>query len=394
MRVLHVVTAFPRTEDDVITPWLVETLRRLQARGIEVEVFASSYQGLGDQTLFGIPVHRFRYFLKRRENLTHDETTPDRMRQGLLYKLMAFTYVAGGAAAIGRLCRSRRYDIVHVHWPFPHAVFGDAARRAGGAKVIASFYGVELRWVKKKLPVFKPFLRWAVRSADAVTAISNHTASEIRELSPREVSVIPFGAALEEPDGSAPAQAPGPGRNALFIGRLVERKGVRYLVEAMKLVRQKLDARLTIVGDGSERPALEELAKQLGLEDAVKFTGIVSSPKKEEYHRQSGVFVLPAVTDSKGDTEGLGTVLLEAMMHRKPVIASDTGGITDIVKHEQTGLLVPERDVAGLAAAITRVLLEPDLARRLGEQGYAHARENFGWDRIVDELTALYMKVA
>jgi glycosyltransferase involved in cell wall biosynthesis len=395
MRVLHVVTAFPRFEGDVITPWLIETLKQLRAKGIDVEVFTSSYQGLGDQQLFGLPVHRFRYFPKRWENLTHDETTPDRMRKGLLYKFMAVAYVLCGYLAIARLCRKQKYDIVHIHWPFPHAAFGPGVRPSG-CKVIASFYGVELRWVKSRLPVFKSFLRWAIRSADAITAISTYTANEIRDLEPCAVTIIPFGAALQEPQAASrkpQAGVPGLPATILFVGRLVERKGVRYLIDAIKLVRAKLDVRLVIVGDGSERPNLEAQAKALGLQDVVTFRGFISVPERNRCYQDCDVFALPAITDSKGDTEGLGVVLLEAMMHRRPVIASSAGGITDIVKHEQTGLLVPEKDSRALADAVIRVLTDRALAQRLGEQGYGYARDNFGWDRIVTLLTGLYSRL-
>jgi len=392
------VTAFPRTECDVITPWLVHTIRQLRTRGIDAEVFTSSYRGLGDQNLFGIPIHRFRYFPKRWEDFTHDETAPDRMRKGLRYKLEALAYVLCGQAAIERLCRRERFDIVHVHWPFPHALFGAAARRAGRCRVISSFYGVELRWVKRRLPIFKPFVRWAIRNADAVTAISNHTAGEMRELVPREVSVIPFGAALENSRSQAAgSQLPVTGDQRpviLFIGRLVERKGLKYLIEAMKLVREKTDARLVIIGDGSERAELEARVRSLGLENVVTLTGFVTPEQKEQYLRECSAFILPAVRDAKGDVEGLGTVLLEAMLHRKPVIASASGGITDIVKHEQTGLLVKERDVDGLAGAIVRVLTDSELSRRVAEQGYQHAEQAFGWDSIIDRTMKLYAEVA
>src|SRR6185437_13112079 len=81
MRILHVVTAFPRTPDDVIVPWLVELLKRLRAAGHEVEVFTSSFQGAPDQVVSAIPVHRFRYFPRRWERLTHEEAAPDRMKR-------------------------------------------------------------------------------------------------------------------------------------------------------------------------------------------------------------------------------------------------------------------------------------------------------------------------
>jgi glycosyltransferase involved in cell wall biosynthesis len=394
MRVLHVATAFQRSESDVITPWLTETLCQLRARGIEAEVFTSSYHGLDDQTIFDIPVHRFRYFLKSREDLTHDETTPDRMRKGILYKFMALCYVAAGYFAIAGLCRRRKYDIVHVHWPFPHALFGYAAKSAGGCRVVTSFYGVELRWVKSKLPFLKSFLTWAARSADAVTAISTYTAREVREISPRDVTIIPFGAALTESEQHETGDR-GPGTNdILFVGRLVERKGVKYLIEALKFLPGNLNARLVIVGSGSERPNLEAQAREMGVEGRVVFTGLISAEEKERRYEQCRVLVLPAIVDRKGDTEGLGVVLLEAMTHYKPVIASNLGGITDIVKHEQTGLLVPEKDARALAAAIERVFSDSDLARKLAVQGHDHALKEFGWPGILDRIESVYRSVA
>src|SRR5437773_1199672 len=166
MRILHVVTAFPRTSDDVIVPWLVELLKRLKAAGHEVEVFTSSYRGAPDQVFAGIPVHRFRYFPRRWENLTHEEAAPDRMKRSLLYRLMPACFVVAGMAAIWRLCRRTRYDVIHVHWPLPLALFGWAAQRARPARLVTTFYGVELRWVKGALPFLKGFLAWAARRSD------------------------------------------------------------------------------------------------------------------------------------------------------------------------------------------------------------------------------------
>src|SRR5437762_11221426 len=140
MRILHVVTAFPRTPDDVIVPWLVELLKRLRAAGHEVEVFTSSYRGAPDEVFAGIPVHRFRYFLRRWENLTHEETAPDRMRRSLLYRVLPLLFVAAGMLAIWRHCRRQRYDVIHVHWPMPLALLGWAAQRAHRAPLVSTFY--------------------------------------------------------------------------------------------------------------------------------------------------------------------------------------------------------------------------------------------------------------
>ena len=401
MRILHVVTAFPRTSDDVIVPWLVELLKRLNAAGHEVEVFTSSYRGAPDQVFAGIPVHRFRYFPRRWENLTHEEAAPDRMKRSLLYRLMPACFVVAGMAAIWRLCRRTRYDVIHVHWPLPLALFGWAAQRARPARLVTTFYGVELRWVKGALPFLKGFLAWAARRSDRVSAISNYTAGELRELADVPIEVIPYTTSLPDvtpapapalPPAPTPASAALDGMGpVLFVGRLVERKGVAHLIEAMaRLGRGDEGPRLEIVGDGPERPRLEALARRLGVVNRVAFRGKIAPDELQASYARAAVCVLPSVLDARGDTEGLGVVLLEAMNHATPVIASRVGGIPDIVEDGVSGLLVPPGDADALAAAVRRLGDDPALARRLGEAGRRRLREQFSWPAIVQRWLDLY----
>jgi glycosyltransferase involved in cell wall biosynthesis len=393
MRVLHVVTAFPRSPDDVIVPWLVELLKRLQAAGHEMEVFTSSYRGMGDQVVSGLRVHRFRYFFKSRENLTHEEAAPDRMKRSLLYRFLPIPFVLAGLAAIWRLCRRERYDIIHVHWPLPLALFGWAAQRARAAGLVTTFYGVELRWVKTAMPFLKGLLAWAARRSDRVVAISSYTAHEVRELADVPIEVIPYTSTLPEPRGGTAAKPADHAFTVLFVGRLVERKGVRYLVDAISLLPPELHARLVIVGEGPERAPIEAQVRAKGLSSQVEVRGQIPTRALESAYAAADVLVLPSTTDSRGDTEGLGVVLLEAMSHKLPVVASAIGGIVDIVADGETGLLVPESDSAALAAALQRLAREPALAARLGEAGYRRLRERFSWEAIVRRWEEVYAGV-
>ena len=398
MRILHVVTAFPRSPDDVIVPWLVELLKRLLAAGHEVEVFTSSYRGAPDQVVSGIPVHRFRYFPRRWERLTHEEAAPDRMKRSLLYRLMPACFVVAGMIAAWRLCRRQRYDVIHVHWPFPLALFGWAAQRARPAALVTTFYGVELRWVKTAMPFFRGFLKWAARRSDRVVAISSYTADEVRELVQVPIEVIPYTTSLP-----APTAVPHAGRRSagapftvLFVGRLVERKGVSHLVDAVSLLLPLpgADVRLVIVGDGPERARIEARIREKRLDGRVAVRGRVSDAELQAAYAAADAFVLPAVVDRRGDTEGLGVVLLEAMNHRVPVIASAIGGITDIVEDGVSGLLVPPGDATALAAALGRLARAPDLAAGLGEAGYRRLRERFSWDAITRRWLEVYAAAA
>jgi len=396
MRILHVVTAFPRSPDDVIVPWLVELLKRLLAAGHEVEVFTSSYRGAPDQVVSGIPVHRFRYFLRRWERLTHEEAAPDRMKRSLLYRLMPACFVVAGMIAAWRLCRRQRYDVIHVHWPLPLALFGWAAQRARPAALVTTFYGVELRWVKTAMPFLRGFLRWAARRSDRVVAISSYTAAEVRELVQLPIEVIPYTTSLPPPPPvpRTARRSPGAPFTVLFVGRLVERKGVSHLVDAVNLLLPGAEVRLVIVGDGPERARIEARVRDRGLDGRVAVRGQVSDAELQAAYAGADAFVLPAVVDRRGDTEGLGVVLLEAMNHRVPVIASAIGGITDIVEDGVSGLLVPPGDAPALAAALGRLAGAPDLAAGLGEAGYRRLRERFGWDAITRRWLDVYAAAA
>jgi glycosyltransferase involved in cell wall biosynthesis len=385
VRILVVSTAFPRDADDPTVKWLAEAIRRLRARGYAIDVFTSAYRGGGNTSLDGIPIHRFRYFFRRWENLTHEESAPDRMRRSLFYTILPAFYLLFGSIAMWRLQRRERYDIVHVHWPLPHALFGWVARAARRqTRIIMQFYSIELRWVNERIAVLRGFLRRAIRNADRVVAISTSTAREVAALAGNDVpiEVIPYAVEMPEPKASPHDDA-----TILYVGRLVERKGVAYLIDAAASLPR---AKVVIIGDGPEREALEARARERGVMDRVQFRGWVSPQELDQAYATATAFALPAVVDKRGDTEGLGMVLLEAMSYYVPVVTTAMGGITDIVDNEQTGLIVPPNDADALAAALRRLIDDRALAARLGAAGEEVIEQRFSWPRIIDQFAAIY----
>jgi glycosyltransferase involved in cell wall biosynthesis len=392
VKVLFLVTAYARDPGDVITPWLVETIRRLGERGVEVQVLAPAYRGLGGQTVDGVRVHRFRYAPRAWETLTHDQTAPDRIRERPAFLGLVPGYVAAGSLSAARLARRGGFDALHAFWPLPQGVLGLAAKRASGLPLVSTFFGVELTWMDRQFPFLSPLLKRIVRGSDAVTAISTYTADRLRKAVPgAEPAVIPFGAAVDPPAVPPPYTWDGSGTfELLFVGRLVERKGVHLLLDALTALPAERRVRLHVVGDGPDRARLEERATSLGLGDRVLFHGFVTQGEKERHFSECHAFVLPAVIDAKGDTEGLGVVLIEAQAYAKPVIASRAGGIVDIVDDGGNGFLVPPGDAQALAGAIATCMDDPGRARRMGERGRATAAERFGWPAIAGRLAALY----
>jgi glycosyltransferase involved in cell wall biosynthesis len=387
VRILHVVTAWPRDPEDVITPWLVTLAEKQAERGYDIDVLAPSWRGLGDQRGAGHTVRRFRYAPGRWERLTHEETVPDRLQRHPAYLALVPGYLGAGAAAAWRLGRKRDYDVVHVHWAVPHGLAGWAAARAARAVLVTTFYGAEIRWAERRFPPARAFLRWYCRRSRLV-AISESTRAMIAPYAGgRPVTVVPYGVPLPEDEGDLRAEPTGPPR-ILFVGRLVARKGVDRLLQALATIADR-EWRLEIVGFGPERDPLERRAAELGLSGRVEFLGRIANDALVAAYRRATCFVLPATLDERADTEGLGVVLLEAMSYGVPVIATRRGGIVDIVEDGGTGVLV-EDEPAELARAVASILDDPQRGRALGRAGRASVRERFGWDSIVDRLDAVY----
>jgi glycosyltransferase involved in cell wall biosynthesis len=171
---------------------------------------------------------------------------------------------------------------------------------------------------------------------------------------------------------------------------LVERKGIKNLVQAMpRILTTMPKVMLVVVGDGPERDRLKEEVRRLGLSGNVIFAGKVAENKLLRLYEISDVFVLPAIVDSDGNTEGLGVVLLEAMSTQKPVVASRVGGIPEVVVHKQTGILVEPGNPDELARAITYLLKNDQTSVKMGRKGRQRAEQIFDWNLIASSFLEL-----
>ncbi|MEE9132788.1 MAG: glycosyltransferase [Gemmatimonadota bacterium] len=178
----------------------------------------------------------------------------------------------------------------------------------------------------------------------------------------------------------------------LFVGRLVPKKGLEYLIRAMARIQDRhTDADLVVVGDG---PLLRELKRRAGSElRRFRFLGRRSPAQVRALLNSAQVFCVPSVVTSSGDAEGLGMVFLEAQAMGLPVVSFASGGIPDAVVDGVTGLLAPERDVSALAAHLDRLLGDPELRRRMGEAGRAHVSERFDIRKQTARLEEIYNNV-
>ena len=175
--------------------------------------------------------------------------------------------------------------------------------------------------------------------------------------------------------------------NILFVGRKDERKGLRYLLEAFRILRQTRDSvRLVIVGPGDPDRECANLLDAIGAADpeSVSVTGAVSSEELPRFYASADVFCSPATGG-----ESFGIVLLEAMAAGVPVVASDINGYRDVVSHDVHGLLVEPREPSAIANAVARVLNNPALAVGLASAG-RDAAARFRWERVASQVEDYY----
>lgn len=403
MKVLFVTSTFPRSEDDDQVPWLLELALVLRGAGVDIEVIAPTYAGLESHEIHGIPVHRYRYFTKEREVVTHEAGAMNNMvgRRDLM--LPAFSLVGAGMVAAARLCRKNSYDVIHSHWPLPMGLPAQAGAWASSwaskdkPKLVATFHGAEVALAKRKSH-YRPVLKHLTRNLDTAVANSASTAATVRELTGVEATVIPFGPPRgavnldREPEDAETGASEDELPIVLAVGRMIERKGFPVLVRAAEKLRGR--TRVVIVGGGEYEPVVRREIERKQVGDVVRLAGRLSNEELSDLYSRCAVFCLPAIVDSRGETEGLGVVLIEAMSHGKPVVASRLGGIVDAVEDDGNGLLVPPNDPDVLADALLRVTEDRELAERLGTAGRERAKKLFSWEGIAERHLLVYSTAA
>jgi glycosyltransferase involved in cell wall biosynthesis len=235
-----------------------------------------------------------------------------------------------------------------------------------------------------------------ILEADLTVANTPDTARQVCEVAnPKRLEIIPEGV---DPGVFNPQQNSSETRKhleirgpwILGIGRLIEWKGFRYLIEAMpKILGQHPDAHLTIGGDGPEMSDLRSLVNELGLGAHVSLPGALTRGTVARYMASADVFVGPSIRDSEGNTEGQGAVFVEAMASGCPAIGTRVGGIPDVIQDGHNGLLVPQRDPLALADAVLRVLGDEEGSRAMAERGMETSRL-YSFSEIAKTYSALF----
>lgn len=298
---------------------------------------------------------------------------------------------------VRRIVREHSCEVAWIPAAAPFGLCVPVLRAAGIQHVVASTHGQELGWLR--LPVARAALRAVARSVDVLTYLSPFTRGPL-------MAVVDRPDALQQLAGGVDADvfrppelelgAPGDardagGRTVITVSRLVRRKGHDTLLQAWpRVLRRVPDARLVVVGAGPMRRRLERAAGRPELRDSVRFLGQLPTRELVARLGASDLFVAPC-RDVLGGlmVEGLGLAVLEASSTGLPVVVGRSGGSSDTVVDDRTGLLVRADDSDALAAGIANLLLDQERARRMGKRGRQWVRSNWSWTQSSARLAAM-----
>jgi glycosyltransferase involved in cell wall biosynthesis len=369
-------------------------------RGHSVTVVTPGDRSLPSSDLFdGVRIVRFPLDLPA--DLTYGRVAQSQVSWlGKFSRLAVMArYLAAQYRAIMAEAGENDADVVHAHWAIPTgpaAVL--AAKRLGVPSVITMHggdvyvnpeqgYDFPTRWY------VRPVLHWTLRQAGALTAITEDCRQHaLRAGAPAEnIRLVFNGTDLRRfSPGENGAGSRGFGQHMIFACRqLFPRKGIRFLLEAGAQLKPRFpDLQIVLAGDGFERPELAQLAADLGIGPDVTFLGWVPNAELPPYYRAAAVSVIPSLE------EGFGIPAAEAMGCEVAVVASDAGGLPEVVENGVTGLVVPRGDSAALADAIGSLLADPERRRTMGQAGRERALRLFDWDRSAEQFEELYREVA
>jgi len=300
-------------------------------------------------------------------------------------------YTLALATKMAEVARYHRLDILHVHYAIPHAASAYLAKKmleSCDLKMVTTLHGTDITLVGQE-PGFWLLTQFLIDQSDAVTAVSRFLEKETRRVfeTERRIEVIHNFVDTEvfrpRPDLRRENPLASHGEKlVVHASNLRPVKNLDGVIRIFQRIAEKIDARLIIVGDGPERPNGERLARELGIADRVDFLGACES--MEDLMAMADVLLLPS------EHESFGLVALEAMSTQTPVVATDRGGLPELIEHGVTGFLHDPHDLDAHARSALAVLQDGKLALEIGEAARAVAKRRFCTECVVDRYLEVY----
>lgn len=382
---LVLTSTFPRWEGDSEPRFIYDLCSRLSSHFNVIVLAPHVEEAMREELTGNIKIYRYRYAPDSWEKLAYEGGITASLRDRKLNWILLPTFILSQFLAIRKIIKREDIDIIHAHWIIPQGMLAIACRFMLNKKpkIICTSHGADLFCLTD--PVSKMIKRWVINRVDGMSVVSNIMVTKVAELSSTKselCTVIPMGT------DSTSTFIVNPDKNRkrfqlLFVGRLVEKKGLRYLVECLPFLLKKFpEIKLKVAGSGPEQIVLELLVDKLGLSSRIDFLGRVSHQNLVNLYQESTMAIFPFIQAEDGDMEGLGLVMVEALACQCPVIAGDVPAVKDVIENELSGLIIDPKHTDLLEHAISRMLNDREQAQEMARCGREYVHGKFSWESV------------
>lgn len=385
LSVLVLSSTFPRWCHDTVPAFVLYLCQQL-SKEFSIDVLAPHHQGAKacEGSSWG-RIYRYIYAPSMFEKLAYGNGIMTNIKSNRwLLLLLPFFLMSQILTAVYLLYRNR-YEVIHAHWVIPQGLIAVLLKALPFVyvKVLITLHGSDL--FELQGGVINALRLWVLSRADRISVVSHAMKSTLESagIDAGKLDVLPMG--VDTKKTFTPLRQHQHRNGLLFVGRLVEQKGLTYLIDAMsEVIIQSPSMTLTVVGDGAERLNLERQVRDLGLNENIVFLGAVPNERLPKLYQQAKIMVMPSLGD-----EGLGLVAVEAAACGCVVVASNLPAIKDIVQDQKTGLLVDEKSSEQLAKAIISYLNNPERAEEHANKARAYIEGVFDWEVVGERYRSL-----
>ena len=399
IRVLVIATTFPRWKSDQ-EPRFVYDLCRNLPKETDIHVLAPDAPGAKKQETFGkLKVTRFSYFYpKSSQKLCYEGGIIPKLKSSWLARLQLPFFLIALFISLIKITREKKFNLIHCHWLIPQGFFCALIKLWRGIPYLLTAHGGDV-FSFKSIPGIKTLINFALRHSAGCTVNSQATKNQILKSHKKAIiKLVPMGVDLlqfnkKNYDQDIKNSLGSENLLLLGVGRLAQKKGFEFLIQAMPHIIQKIPTtQLVIIGFGPQKGQLEKRIQELNLGSYVSLLGGKTGKELRSWFATADIFIGPSIVTQDGDTEGQGVVFLEAMASGTPVIASDVGGIKDVVQDGFSGLLIPEKNPEVIAEKILELAKNNSLREQLVQNALELANSDYSWKHSAETFFKLYQQ--
>lgn len=391
-RILITASTYPRWDNDATPGFVEQFAKNIKRRNTDVYVIAPhAYGAKKNEVKDGVVIHRYHYFIPpKAQTIMYDGGAVNKINKTPTYAVKVVLLLVSQFLNVLRLTYTNKITVINAHWAIPQGFVAVFVKIITGKKIVLTVHGGDIFNLNGK--IMTAVKKFVLKHSDVVCPNSEATMLACKSIYDRSYEIIPMGIYMDKFTVQSPSielkkAHSVKGFTMLYVGRLADVKGVKYLLEAATILKQKgKEFTVIIVGEGPLRNEFRQYIDMNGLETYVHLVGWVSSDQLNEYYSIADLFVGPSLSEPQG------LVFVEALATGTPVLATKVGGIPGIVTNGVTGYLVPPKSAKKIAEKVEYLIDNPKILAHMADTARNSVVNKFSWENTTARYEEIFSR--